>query len=103
MCWGRSRRCCFRPRRRRPRADRASPAPNSPAARSEGTAPYGTDDGDTLDVHVDGTPKRSFSHVRITPAGTVLGPGQTVTVHVGQGIDPVTDRYFNLGDPIATD
>ncbi len=33
---------------------------------TRGTAPFGADDGDTLDVHVNGTPRRTYAHTRIT-------------------------------------
>ncbi len=59
----------------------------------KGTAPYGTDDGDTLDVHVDGTPKRSFSHVRITGIQamemTAYAPQRVGECHAVQAADRV--------------
>lgn len=64
------------------------------------TAPYGTDDGDTLDVHLDGTPKRSFVHVRITGIQameiTSYGPTRSGECHAAEAANRV-DELLRAG------
>jgi endonuclease YncB( thermonuclease family) len=74
--------------------------------------PVGKDTGDVngefIKIQNQGTTAVSLAHWwvrdsmlrRFTfPAGTVLAPGRTVTVHVGHGADTAESFFWGLGDP----